>query len=153
MGQTAHSVEGQVRTRDNGPLPRDVTVRLEEAEGAFSAQQSLGNDGRFRFDGLEGSMYRLVVTAKAYRTVSQDVELAWEASRIPTIHLVPVVKKRGILLPRRLRPPRTLRPPSRRGKSMKKALVSWKVETSRKRGNIWRRRLPKILATPTPKRR
>jgi len=94
MSQVTRAIEGQVRMMGHGPLPLDITVRLEEAEGAYLAQQFVGSDGKFRFDNLNGNLYRLVVTAKGFQTVSQAVDLNWEASRCPTIYLVPTAQKK-----------------------------------------------------------
>ena len=88
-------IQGQVRTMGNVPLPLDVTVRLEEAEGQLVAQQFVGNDGKFRFDGLTGDTYRLIVTARGFQTATQVVEMGWLITHYPTIYLVPLVKKRS----------------------------------------------------------
>ncbi len=93
FAQFGGSIEGQIRTADNQPLPPNVTVRLEAAEGAYLNQIYVGSDGRFTFTNLGAGMYRLVVTAEGYKTVSQTVDMAWWASRTPTVYLVPVVKK------------------------------------------------------------
>jgi len=93
MGQIGRSIEGQVSTLDHGLLPSDITVRLEEAEGAYVAQRFVGNDGKFVFDDLKGGLYRIVVTAKGFQTQTQIVDMSWGASRTPRIYLVPVVKK------------------------------------------------------------
>jgi Flp pilus assembly protein TadD len=92
-GQIGAAIEGQVSTINNLPLPPDVTVRLEAAEGTYVNQAYVGGNGRFVFDNLQQGLYRLVVTAKGYRTVTQTVDMSWAASRLPRIYLVPVVKK------------------------------------------------------------
>jgi hypothetical protein len=68
----ARTIDGRVRLVGHGPLPLDVTVRLEEAEGVYVTQQFVGNDGRFRFDDLKGNMYRIVVTARGIRQCSKS---------------------------------------------------------------------------------
>jgi Flp pilus assembly protein TadD len=88
------AIDGQVRVAGSGSLPSDVTVRLEAAEGTYLSQQYVGTSGRFRFDGLERGLYRIVVTAEGFQTVSQEVDMSWEASKNPVIFLVPVVKKK-----------------------------------------------------------
>ncbi len=88
------SIKGQVRTTDGGPLPTDVTVRLEEAEGTVVARQFVGSNGKFEFSDLTGSLYRLIVTAKGFQTVSQDVDMYYLASRYPNMYLVPLVQKK-----------------------------------------------------------
>jgi tetratricopeptide (TPR) repeat protein len=96
MAQWTHAIEGQVRMMDGGPIPQDTTVRLEEGEGgALLAQRYLGSDGKFRFDDLDGSQYEIEVTAKGFQTVRQAVDMRWEASRCPTILLVPVAQAKN----------------------------------------------------------
>lgn len=94
--QSDRSIEGRVRTIDGGPLPADVTVRLEEAEGVVVGvhQHFVGTDGKFKFDDLHSNSYRIVVTAKGFQTVTMDVDMRYLASRYPSIYLVPVVKKK-----------------------------------------------------------
>ncbi|MBZ5516425.1 MAG: carboxypeptidase regulatory-like domain-containing protein [Acidobacteriia bacterium] len=87
------AIAGQVRTVDNSPLPQNVVVRLETTEGAFSAQQVVGPDGRFRFLGVAGNSYRVVVRAKGFQPASKEVEEEWGASYSPTIDLHPSVEK------------------------------------------------------------
>ncbi|MBZ5516340.1 MAG: carboxypeptidase regulatory-like domain-containing protein, partial [Acidobacteriia bacterium] len=82
------SIQGQVHTGDGSPLPNDITVRLEEAEGASMAQQFVGIDGKFEFRDLKEGLYRLRVTAEGYKTALQDVDTHWYASRYPDIYLV-----------------------------------------------------------------
>ena len=91
--QESRSIHGQVRTTDGGPLPSDVTVRLEEAESTVVAQQFVGGNGKFEFSDLTGSLYRVVVTAKGFQTASQDVDMRYLASRYPDIYLVASVQK------------------------------------------------------------
>src|SRR5712692_9666215 len=67
------SIQGKVRTGDGTTLPSDVTVRLEEAEGVVVTQQFVGTDGKFEFTNLTGELYRLVVAAKGFQTVQQDI--------------------------------------------------------------------------------
>jgi Tfp pilus assembly protein PilF len=86
-------IEGQVRMMGHGPLPLDITVALEEPDGALVAQRFVGGDGGFRFDAMSGGAYRLIVTAKGFHTVDQVVDMESEASRHPTIYLVPSAKK------------------------------------------------------------
>jgi len=88
------SIQGQVRTTDGSPLPSDVAVRLEQAEGVVVARQFVGNSGRFEFSNLAVGLYRLIVTAKGYQTVSQDVDMRYLASRFPDIYLAPLVAKK-----------------------------------------------------------
>lgn len=89
-------IEGQVRTADNSPLPQDVRVRLETDGGAFSGQQVLSADGRFRFLSVQGNSYRIVVMAKGFQTVRQEVGEEWGADHSPTIYLVPSGNKNAI---------------------------------------------------------
>ena len=84
-----------MRTADGSPLPADITVRLEEAEGTVVAQQFVGSNGKFEFWDLTGNAYRLIVTAPGFQTVSQDVDMHYEASRFPDIYLVPAVRKKS----------------------------------------------------------
>jgi len=91
--ENAQPIMGLVRTADNSPLPQDVRARLETAEGAFSAQQFVHADGRFRFLAVEGHSYRIVVTAAGFQTAKQDVGNTWDASHSPVIYLVPSGKK------------------------------------------------------------
>ncbi len=93
--QRDRTIEGQVRTTDGGPLPSDVSVRLERAEGVEAVQKFVGTDGKFEFVDLTDNAYRLVVTAKDFQTVTQDVDMHFLASRFPTIYLVPVKKKKA----------------------------------------------------------
>ncbi len=92
-GQSGRDIVGQVRTIAGGPLPLDITVFLEEAEGVVAAQQFVGTDGKFEFDHLKKNLYRLVVTAKGFQTASLDGDMNYDASRFPTVYLSPLVKK------------------------------------------------------------
>jgi Flp pilus assembly protein TadD len=93
LGQAGSSIEGQVRTINNQSLPSNVIVRLEAAEGAYLNQVLVGSDGKFVFHNLSSGIYRIVVTAEGYQTATQSVDMAWWASRTPTIYLVPAGKK------------------------------------------------------------
>lgn len=95
-GQVGPAIEGQVSAIDGNPLPTDISVRLEAAEGTYMNQTMLGTDGRFAFTNLNKGMYRVVVTAKGYQTATQSVDMAWSASRIVRIYLVPAVKKTSV---------------------------------------------------------
>lgn len=90
---TSLSIQGQVRTGDGTPIPADITVRLEQAEGVVVAQQFVGTDGKFEFTELKGDLYRLVVTAKGFQTARQDVDMHFLASRFPKIYLLPPNQK------------------------------------------------------------
>jgi tetratricopeptide (TPR) repeat protein len=92
-GQFRREIIGQVRITTPGPLPLDITVFLQEAEGVVVAQQFVGTDGKFEFHNLTKTAYRLVVTAKGYQLVTQDVDMNYEASRFPTIYLSPLGTK------------------------------------------------------------
>jgi tetratricopeptide (TPR) repeat protein len=91
--EVALTLSGQVRTADNSPLPQEVRVRLETDGGALSAQQIVSADGRFRFLTVQGNSYRIVVIAKGFETVHQEVGEEWGADHSPTIYLVPSGKK------------------------------------------------------------
>lgn len=82
------SIQGQVHTANGSPLPLDITVRLEAAEEVSVTQQYVGANGKFEFDNLKGGLYRLTVTAKGYKTATQDVDMHYFASRYPNIYLV-----------------------------------------------------------------
>jgi tetratricopeptide (TPR) repeat protein len=85
--QRTVSIQGQVHTSDGTPLPNDVTVRLETAEGVSSTQQLVGMNGKFEFNNLKGDLFRLVVTAKGFKSATQDVDMHYYASRYPNIYL------------------------------------------------------------------
>ena len=91
--EQALPIEGQVRTADNSPLPQDVRVRLETENGAFSGQQIVSADGRFRFLGVEGNSYRIVVTARGFQTAHEEIGDSWGVNHSPTIYLVPSGKR------------------------------------------------------------
>jgi len=86
-------IAGQVRTTDNKPLPLDITVRLEEAEGQPSDQQFVGSNGKFEFHDLTGSTYRLTVTAKGFQTVTQDIDMTYGVTQRPMVYLVPIITR------------------------------------------------------------
>ena len=92
-GQFRREIIGQVRTTTGGPLPLDITVFLQEAEGVVAAQQLVGTDGKFEFRNLTKTSYRLVVTAKGFQTVSQEIDMNYEASRFPMVYLSPLARK------------------------------------------------------------
>jgi len=91
--ENAIPLEGQVRTTDNSPLPQNVKVILETAQGTFSDQKFVSADGRFRFLTVEGVKYRLIVVAQGFQSAKQDVDDNWGANHSPTIYLVPSGKK------------------------------------------------------------
>jgi tetratricopeptide (TPR) repeat protein len=93
--QVGLSIEGKVRMGDGGPLPSDVKVQLEEAEGVVVSQVFVGADAKFRFDDLKGEYYRLIVTAKGFQTARQDVDMHYLASRFPIIYLTPAERKQS----------------------------------------------------------
>ncbi len=96
MGEKGGYIQGEVRRIDGAPLPPDVTVRLEEAEGVVIAdhQHFVGTDGKFEFRDLNGNTYRVVVTAKGFQTVTVDVDMNYLASRFPSVYLAPVREKK-----------------------------------------------------------
>lgn len=87
--QRTLSIQGQVHTGNGTPLPDDVTVLLGAAEEVSVTQQYVGANGKFEFDNLKDGMYRLTVTAKGYKTVTQEVDMHYFASRYPNIYLLP----------------------------------------------------------------
>jgi tetratricopeptide (TPR) repeat protein len=91
--QLLGSIEGQIMMLNNAPIPSDLTVRLEAAEGTSVNQAFVGTDGKFRFDGIPNGLYRIVVSARGYRTATHSVDMSWFASRDARILLVPEVKK------------------------------------------------------------
>jgi tetratricopeptide (TPR) repeat protein len=91
--ENAIPIDGQVRTSDNSPLPKNVRVILETSEGAFSDQQFPGADGRFRFLTVQGNKYRITVVADGFQRATQNVDDDWGANHSPTIYLVPSGKK------------------------------------------------------------
>ena len=93
QGVKSMTIEGQVYTGDGSPLPSDITVRLEEAEGVMVAQQFVGTTGKFVFSDLGNKLFKLVVTAKGFQTATQDVDMHFLASRYPKIYLVPPDQK------------------------------------------------------------
>jgi Flp pilus assembly protein TadD len=93
IAQGGGSIEGQIITIDNLPVPPDVTVRLEAAEGSYLNQAFVGSDGKFSFENVAQGMYQLVVTARGYKTATQTVDMGWLASRNARIYLVPEVRK------------------------------------------------------------
>jgi tetratricopeptide (TPR) repeat protein len=94
--QEGLTIQGQVLRGDGGPFPSDVTVRLEEAEGVEIAKQFVGIDGKFEFSYLKEKSYRLVVTAKGFQTVIQDIDMHYLASRFPRIYLLPPNQKESV---------------------------------------------------------
>ncbi|MBZ5516426.1 MAG: tetratricopeptide repeat protein [Acidobacteriia bacterium] len=84
------NLEGQVRIIGHGSPPPDTTVSLESADGVIVAQCFVGDNGRYRFEELTASTYRLIVTAKGYQTATQNVNMDVELARGPTIYLAPV---------------------------------------------------------------
>jgi tetratricopeptide (TPR) repeat protein len=88
------SIEGQVRVTNGGPLPSDVTVKLEIAENVVVGQQMLGATGKFAFHGLKGEHYQIIVTAQGYQPGNAQVDMQYYASRYPTIYLTPLGPKK-----------------------------------------------------------
>lgn len=87
--QRTISIQGQVHTGNGMPLPDDVTVYLGAAEEVSVTQQYVGANGKFEFDNLKNGLYRLTVTAKGYKTATQEVDMHYFASRYPNIYLLP----------------------------------------------------------------
>lgn len=84
----SRSVRGRVRVIGGGPVPDDVTVILEQAEGVEVTRQLVGHSGTFEFPNLKGTIYRVIVTAKGFQTARWDVNMDYVASRYPDIYLV-----------------------------------------------------------------
>jgi tetratricopeptide (TPR) repeat protein len=93
--EQSRSIQGRVRTMSGSPIPADVTVYLEAAEGVQVGKQMVGSDGRFEFHDLKGTLYRIVVTAEGYQTARQDVDMDYLASRYPDIYLVALQQKKS----------------------------------------------------------
>lgn len=89
------SIQGQVRTASGSPIPSDVSVVLEEAEGVVVGKQFVGTTGKFEFRNLTGQLYRLIVTAAGFQTATKDVDMHYLASRYPDVYLIPLVQKRS----------------------------------------------------------
>jgi tetratricopeptide (TPR) repeat protein len=98
-GQNVHtqtdswSIQGQVRTATGAPIPSDISVVLEEAEGVVVGKQFVGTTGKFEFRNLTGELYRLIVTAKGFQTATKDVDMHYLASRYPDVYLIPLVQR------------------------------------------------------------
>ncbi|HVV08224.1 MFS transporter [Amycolatopsis sp.] len=67
------AVRGTVRTDDGSPLP-DARVRLLGPEGAVVAVETTGAHGDYRFDGLPGGRYTMIVSG--YAVVCTTVSLS-----------------------------------------------------------------------------
>jgi len=94
IAQDGGAIEGQILTIDSSPVPSDVTVRLEAAEGAYLDQTVVTTDGKFTFANLKQGLYTVVVRAEGYKTATHTVDMGWLASRQARILLVPDVKVR-----------------------------------------------------------
>jgi len=88
------SIEGQVRVTTGGTLPSGITVKLEEAENVVTAQQMVGQTGKFAFYGLKAQVYQVIVTAEGYQPGIAQVDMQYYASRFPTIYLTPLGPKK-----------------------------------------------------------
>jgi tetratricopeptide (TPR) repeat protein len=88
------SIEGQIRVTNGGPLPSDVTVKLEIAENVVVGQQMVGATGKFAFHGLKDEYYKIIVTAQGYQPEITQVDMEYYASRYPTIYLTPLGPKK-----------------------------------------------------------
>lgn len=84
-----------MRTSTGTPIPSDVSVVLEEAEGVVAGKQFVGTTGKFEFRNLQGQLYRLIVTAAGFQTATKDVDMHYLASRYPDVYLIPLVQKRS----------------------------------------------------------
>jgi Flp pilus assembly protein TadD len=93
-GGSGGAIEGQILTIDSSPVPSDITVRLEAAEGAYMDQTMVKTDGKFTFTNLKQGLYTVVVRADGYKTATHTVDMNWLASRQARILLVPDVKVR-----------------------------------------------------------
>jgi len=93
--ENANSIEGQVRVTTGGDLPSRIMVKLELAENVVVAQQLVGTSGKFEFHDLRETAYRVIVTADGYQPATAQVDMAYYASRFPTIYLTPLGPKKN----------------------------------------------------------
>ena len=92
--QEERSIEGQIRVTTGGDLPSGIVVKLELAENVVAAQQLVGKTGKFEFRDLKEQHYQIVVTADGYQPASAQVDMAYYASRFPTVYLTPLGAKK-----------------------------------------------------------
>jgi tetratricopeptide (TPR) repeat protein len=58
------------------------------------AQQMVGSTGKFEFHDLKDQHYQIIVTAEEYQPATQQVDMAYYASRFPTVYLTPLGPKK-----------------------------------------------------------
>ncbi|HXJ95692.1 MAG TPA: tetratricopeptide repeat protein [Terriglobia bacterium] len=88
------TIAGQVRVTTGGSLPFGIVVKLEVAENVVAAQQMVGETGKFEFHDLKETHYQIIVTAEGYQPATAQVDMAYYASRFPTIYLTPLGAKK-----------------------------------------------------------
>jgi tetratricopeptide (TPR) repeat protein len=120
LAQDPRYIEGQVRMPNGGSLPPDVTARLEAAERVVVAQTFVGQDGKFQFSNLRENLYRVVVTAKGFQTVTHDVDMNYLASRFVSVYLVPESKGKSPQSPESSPTPTDLAAPKKARKEYEK---------------------------------
>jgi tetratricopeptide (TPR) repeat protein len=94
-GLEDRSIEGQVRVTTGGSLPSGIVVKLEVAENVVVAQQLVGETGKFEFHNLKDQQYRIIVTAEGYQPANVQVDMAYYATRFPTVYLTPLGAKKS----------------------------------------------------------
>jgi tetratricopeptide (TPR) repeat protein len=69
------TVRGQVRLQDGRPAPMGFAVYLEQRGGGTAGQTQTDRQGKFEFQQIPGSVYRVIVRAPGYISSEQEVDL------------------------------------------------------------------------------
>ena len=92
--QRSASLSGQVTTRSGVTIPFGVTVTLLANTGQLVASQPVDSAGHFEIDGLARLNYRMVVTAKGFRTAQMEADLRYSGGNVTiNVQLTPETKE------------------------------------------------------------
>ncbi len=83
-------IRGELHGKDNRVLPTGIAVVLVRGGGEIVAQTRTDSSGRFEFNQLEASVYRIVVRSDGYRELQSDeVNLVLRSMVVLSLELTP----------------------------------------------------------------
>lgn len=76
-----YSIQGSLRLTSNSPAPELIKVELKKFSGEVVAATYTHEDGEFRFAGLSGGIYLVVIEEEGFEPIHERIELRADAER------------------------------------------------------------------------
>ncbi len=83
------TIQGEVRYAAGGSFAENVLVRLELNNGGLAGEVRTDRTGKFAFENITQSQYRISASMPGYRTATQEVNLTTVANEHVILTLVP----------------------------------------------------------------